>query len=177
MAIKVENTSDQQHERIVKTVKQILLSVPREHTLGIERLRLVNSINDPRLKTTRAATLPGLYHPRQGQQSAWLEVALDILQPQHQPVHKRLLNRLSFKSNLAAVIFSLVGQHYYLTLRHSKKRTQIEPLVRDYTEKNLRKWSEGQHQFRAKLFKPLQPFLEKWARTLQKRARKEKVGS
>ncbi|HEV2860159.1 MAG TPA: hypothetical protein VGX48_04065 [Pyrinomonadaceae bacterium] len=176
MAIKVENVSDQQHERIVKTVKQILLSVPREHTLGIERLRLVNSINDPRLKTARAGTLPGLYHPKQGPQSAWLEVALDILQPQNQPVHKRVLNRLSFKSNLAAVIFSLVGQHYYLTLRHSKKRTQIEPLVRDYTEKNLRKWSENQHQLRARLFKPLQPFLERWARSLQKRAKKDKAG-
>ena len=174
MAIKVENNAEQRHEKTIKLVKQVVHTVPREHTLGIERIRLVNTINDPRVKTARVSSLPGLYHPKQGPQSAWLEVALDVLQPQNQPFHKRLLNRLSFKSNLATVIFSLIGQHYYLTLRHSKKKTQLEPLVRDYTEKNLRKWSESQHQFRAKLFKPLQPVLERWARSLQRRAKKEK---
>ena len=174
MAIKVENNADQKYDKIIRDVKQVILFVPREHTLGIERVRLVSTINDPRLKNTRVGALPGLYHPKQGPHSAWLEIALDVLQPQNQPLHKKLLNRLSFKSNLATVIFSLIAQHYYLTLRHSKKKTQLEALVRDYTEKSLKKWSEGQHRFRAKIFKPLQPVLERWARSLQKRAKKER---
>ena len=178
MAIKVEDVSNLKlpkgtHLRIEK----ILESLPREHTRGIERVRLVDSITDTRLKNLQQRTnLPGLYHPRQGAQSAWIEIAVGVLLPRPKSYLKRIMPRVSFKGNLAAVLFSLVGQHYYLTLRHSKKRTQIEPLVRDYTEKNLRKWSENQHQLRARLFKPLQPFLERWARSLQKRAKKDKAG-
>jgi hypothetical protein len=82
--------------------------------------------------------------------------------------------RLSFKGNLAAVIFSLTGQHYYLTLRHSIKKGQLETAVRTYTEKQLRRWQEQQHSFRAKLFKPLQPTLERWGKALQRRAAAEK---
>jgi hypothetical protein len=82
--------------------------------------------------------------------------------------------RVSFKGNLAAVLFSLVGQHYYLTLRHSIKRGQIEPAVRAYTEKNLRLWQEKEHSLRSRLFKPIQPTLERWGKSLQKRAEAEK---
>ena len=99
---------------------------------------------------------------------------MHVLLPRSQPFFKRLLPSLSWKGNLAAVIFSLVGQHYYLTLRHSIKKSQIEPAVRAYTEKHLRAWNEREHSFRARLFKPLQPTLERWARSLQKRAAEEK---
>jgi hypothetical protein len=87
---------------------------------------------------------------------------------------KRIMPRLSFKGNLAAIVFSLIGQHYYLTLRHSIKRGQIESAVRAYTEKYLRNWHEQQHTFRSRIFKPFQPTLEKWGRSLQKRAAAEK---
>jgi hypothetical protein len=178
MAIKVEiNASAKLPKNVEARVQQILQSVPREHLHGIERLRLVDSITDPRLKTNQKTDLPGLYHPRQGTQKAWLEVAIDVLLPRQQPFLKRLLPRLSFKANLAAVIFSLVGQHYYLTLRHSVKKGQLETLVRSYTEKQLRAWNEREHSFRARLFKPLQPYLEKWGRALQKRAAAEKKKS
>jgi hypothetical protein len=87
---------------------------------------------------------------------------------------KRIMPRLSFKGNLAAIIFSLTGQHYYLTLRHSIKRGQIESAVRAYTEKHLRIWHERQHTLRSRLFKPFQPTLERWGRSLQKRAAAER---
>ncbi|MCV5090861.1 hypothetical protein OFC13_29985, partial [Escherichia coli] len=80
------------------------------------------------------------------------------------------LPRLAFKNNLAAVIFSLVGQHYYLTLRHSVRRTQIEAAARRYAEERLRAMHEQEHKLRARLFRPLQPTLERWARALQRRA-------
>ena len=76
------------------------------------------------------------------------------------------------KGNLAGLIFSLVGQHYYLTLKHSVKKTNLEPQIRQYAEKNLRAWSETQNQnsFRAKLFKPFRPVIERWAKWLNKKA-------
>jgi hypothetical protein len=43
-----------------------------------------------------------------------------------------------------------------------------------YTEKQLRLWNEKKHSLRARLFKPLQPTLERWAKGLQKRAAAEK---
>ena len=121
--------------------------------------------------------------PRPIGQGGAAALALDVfidsasvgkLLPGSKPFYKRLMPRLSFKGNLAAVMFSLIGQHYYLTLRHSVKRGQIEGSVRAYTEKYLRQWSEKQGGFRAKLFKPFQPTLERWGRSLQKKAAAEK---
>jgi hypothetical protein len=177
MPVKIEVQTSGKLPRHTQTYMEAILdSVPREHLRGLERLRLVDSIYDPRLKTTlkSGTELPGLYHPRQGKQAAWLEVAVEAILPRSKPFLKRLMPRLSFKGNLAAVIFSLVGQHYYLTLRHSIKKSQLEMAVRTYTEKQLRRWQEQQHSFRARLFKPLQPTLERWGRALQKRAAAEK---
>ena len=176
MGIKIENqASGKLPKGIFAEIERMMDSLPREHLRGVERLRLVDTINDPRLKTQQQRTdLPGLYHPRQGAQPAWLEIAVDVLLPRSKPLLKRLIPRLSFKGNLAAVIFSLVGQHYYLTLRHSIRKGQLETAVRNYTEKQLRAWHEQTHSRRARLFKPIQPTLERWGRALQKRASAEK---
>lgn len=179
VAIRIEN----QYEGALpkSTLQQIesaLESLPREHTRGIERVRLVPFISDPRIRGPLQPTeLPGLYHPRQGPKGPWLEIAIGVLMPSDKPFHKRIVPRLSFKSNLVALIFSLVGQHYHLTLRHSLKKTQLEPAVRMYTEKQLKLWNEKKHSLRARLFKPLQPTLERWAKGLQKRAAAEKKKS
>jgi hypothetical protein len=173
MTNKIENNSSRKKlpTGTMESLKKIINTLPKEHLRGIDRVRLVDSINDPRLRQANTAQLPGLYHPKQGAQPAWLEVALDVLLPKNVPIHKRLLPRLSFKANLAAVIFSLVGQHHYLTLRHSVKKGQLESSIRLYTEKHLRKWNESEHTMRARLFKPLQPTFERWARSLQRRAK------
>src|SRR5919205_390857 len=166
MINKIENISSRQKlpAGTLETLKKIINTLPKEHLRGIDRVRLVDSINDPRLRQANTTQLPGLYHPKQGAQPAWLEVALDVLLPKNAPIHKRLLPRLSFKANLAAVIFSLVGQHHYLTLRHSVKKGQLESSIRLYTEKHLKSWNEREHSFRARLFRPFQPVLERWAR-------------
>jgi hypothetical protein len=173
MALKIENNLENQKlpRRAEESITKVLALVPREHLRGLERLRLVDRIKDARLTGAQASKLPGLYHPKQGPQGAWIEVALDALIPSSSPFHKRLLPRLYFKANLAAVILSLIGQHYYLTLRHSVKKERLEPSVRAYTEKYLKKWSESEHNLRTRLFKPLQPTFERWARSLQKRAK------
>jgi hypothetical protein len=175
MIYKIENSSSRRKlpSGTEDLIRKALSTVPTEHLRGIDRVRLVDSINDPRLRNTQKdlSKLPGLYHPKQGTQPAWLEIALEVLLPQNTPVYKRLLPRLSFKANMAAVIFSLVGQHHYLTLRHSVKRGQLESSIRLYTERQLKRWNEKEHTFRARLFKPLQPTFERWARNLQRRAK------
>src|SRR5713101_8964700 len=119
MAVRVENQYDGELPRnALRNVEIALASVPREHLRGIERLRIVSVITEPRAKMAAKGTdLPGLYHPRQGNQGAWFEVAITPLASANKPFHKRIIPRLSFKGNLVAVIFSLVGQHYHLTLR------------------------------------------------------------
>ncbi len=176
MAIKIENQCERKLPKdTIVQIESVFDSLPREHTRGIERVRLVEFISEPRLKNTfETSELPGLYHPRQGPKAAWLEIAMGVLLPENKPFHKRIVPRLSFKGNLAAIVFSLVGQHYHLTLRHSLKKTQLEPAVRMYTEKQLKAWNEKKHTFRARLFKPLQPTLERWAKGLQKRAAVQK---
>jgi hypothetical protein len=179
VAIKIENQCERKLPKgTLAHVEEAFDSLPREHTRGIERIRLVEFITDPRIKGAfQTAELPGLYHPRQGPKGPWLEVAMGVLIPGNKPFHKRIVPRMSFKGNLTAILFSLVGQHYHLTLRHSLKKTQLEPAVRAYTEKQLKVWNESKHTFRARLFKPLQPTLERWAKGLQKRAAAEKKKS
>jgi len=176
MAIRIENQYEGALPKgALEQIESAFDSLPREHTRGIERIRLVPFITEPRLKGQFQATeLPGLYHPRQGPKGAWLEIAVNVLLPSDKPFHKKIIPRLSFKSNLVALVFSLVAQHYHLTLKHSMKKTQLEPAVRAYTEKQLKAWNEKKHSFRAKLFKPLQPTFERWAKSLQKRAAAEK---
>lgn len=175
MAIKIENTSTTPLPRnTIAHIEKIIETIPREHLRGIDRLRLVDTISDPRLRLQQSNQLPGLYHPRQGTQAAWIEVSTSVLLPRQRSIYKRFLPLISFKGNLASIIFSLTGQHYYLTLRHSIKKGQIEPSIRAYTEKYLKLWSENQHSFRTRIFKPLQPTFERWAKSLQRQAARER---
>lgn len=158
-----------------ENIQKVLDFLPTEHIRGLDKIKLVDFINDPRLKnldTPMKGDLPGLYHPKQGNQSAWLEVSMGALLQPTETFAKRWMAKTSFKSNVAGLIFMLVGQHYYLTLRHSVKKQNLEPQIRQYSEKNLRAWGEKQNEgsFRAKLFKPIRPVIERWAKWLNKKA-------
>lgn len=156
-------------------VRRMIDFLPTEQIAGLERVKFVDFINDPRLKnleTPMKGDLPGLYHPRQGKQAAWLEVSMGALLQPTEKFMKKWMAKTSFKSNLAGLLFSLVGQHYYLTLRHSVRKQNMEPQIRQYAEKHLRSWSELENEksFRGRFFKPFRPTLERWAKWLNKRA-------
>lgn len=156
-------------------IQKVLDFLPIEQIRGLEKIRLVDYINDPRLKNLDVpmkGDLPGLYHPRAGNQGAWVEVSMGALLQPTEGFAKKWMAKSQFKGNIAGLIFSLVGQHYYLTLRHSVKKQNLEPQIRQYTEKNLRVWSEQQNKnsVRAKIFKPFRPVLERWAKWLNKKA-------
>lgn len=178
MPIKIENNSKAKLPKgLTSLIERILGVIPREHLRGVERLRLVEAINDPRIRTRQNMKLPGLYHPKQGQLPAWFEISTNFLTGTEQPFHQRFILRLSLKSNLAAIIFSLAGQHYFTTLRHSIKRGQLEPAIHAYTEKYLKIWGHREHKLRAKLFKPFESHLERWGKSLRKSASKKRAGS
>ena len=158
-----------------ESINKVLDFLPVEQIRGIEKIKLVDYINDPRLKnldTPLKGDLPGLYHPRQGNQAPWLEMSMGALLQPTETFIKKFMAKSSFRGNLAGLLFSLVGQHYYLTLRHSVKKGGLEPQIRQFAEKNLRSWSEKQNQgsIRAKIFKPFRPALERWAKWLNKKA-------
>lgn len=160
-------------------IGKILNFLPVEHYRGVEKIKLVDFINDPRLKNSDVpikGDLPGLYHPRAGNMAPWFEIATGALLQPTEGMVKKFMAKTSFKGNLAGLIFSLVGQHYYLTQRHSVKRQSLEPQIRQYAEKNLRVWSEKQSEgsMRAKIFKPFRPMLERWAKWLNKKAAEAK---
>ena len=161
------------------SINKVLGFLPIEQIRGIEKIKLVDFINDPRLKNMDVplkGDLPGLYHPRAGNQAPWMEMSMAALLQPTEGFVKKFMAKSSFKGNLAGLIFSLVGQHYYLTQRHSVKRQSLEPQIRQYAEKNLRKWSDKQAEgsWRAKLFKPVRPYLERWAKWLNKKAAQSK---
>lgn len=173
--VKIENQSTIDLPKDTEqTIRKVLASLPIEHLRGLEKVRLVDFIKPPQVKTEVPikGDLPGLYHPRAGNLAPWFEVSMGALLQPTENFTKRWMAKSSFKGNLAGLLFSLVGQHYYLTLRHSVKRQNLEPQVRQYAEKNLKSWSEKQqvNSFRAKLFKPLRPYMERWAKWLNKKA-------
>ncbi|MFZ1700333.1 MAG: hypothetical protein WBO10_08260 [Pyrinomonadaceae bacterium] len=156
-------------------ISKVLGFLPLEQTRGVEKIKLVDYINDPRLKNMDVplkGDLPGLYHPRVQNQAPWFEMSMGALLQPTEGFVKKFMAKSSFKGNLAGLLFSLVGQHYYLTLRHSVKKSGLEPQIRQYAEKNLKAWSEKQAEgsWRAKLFKPFRPYLERWAKWLNKKA-------
>jgi hypothetical protein len=174
MPIKIENKATIKAPRTTDEVIQSAFdTVPREHLRGLNRVVLVDQIRpDARLSIPSTTELPGLYHPRLGSEQPWCEIALASLLPKDS-FFKRLAARLNFKANLAGLIFSLQAQHYYLTLSHGIKKHQYESAIRSYMEKYHGQWREKQGGWRARLFKPIQPYLDKWARKLKKRYEQE----
>ncbi len=178
--IKIENHSSIDLPKETKeNIRKAISFLPIEHLRGLEKIRLVDFIKTPQMKNTPVpikGDLPGLYHPRMGNQTAWLEVSAGaILQPTETFI-KRWMAKSAFKSNLTGILFSLVGQHYYFTLRHSVKKQNLEPQIRQYAQKNLKDWGEKQaeNSWRGRLFKPIRPYLERWAKWLNKRAAQAK---
>lgn len=178
--LKIENNSTidlpKQGE---ETINRIISFLPVEHIRGLERVKLVDFIDDPRLKDAKvkvSGDLPGIYHPKIQNKPAWMEVSVGALLQPTESFFKRYMAKTSFRSNLAGLIFSLVGQHYFLTLKHSVKKQNLEPQIRQYAEKHLRSWSERESErtIRGRLFKPLRPIMERWAKWLNKRAAKKK---
>jgi hypothetical protein len=163
----------------IENINKVLDFLPTEQIRGVEKIKLVDYINDPRLKnldTPLKGDLPGLYHPRQGNQAPWMEMSMGALLQPTETFIKKFMAKSSFKGNLAGLLFSLVGQHYYMTLRHSVKKGGLEPQIRQFAEKNLKAWSEKQNEgsVRAKIFKPFRPALERWAKWLNKKAAEAK---
>lgn len=178
--IRIENTATfSLPKNYEDTISKVLDFLPIEQVRGVERIKLVDYINDPRLKNMdipMKGDLPGLYHPRVQNSAPWFEMSMGALLQPTESFVKKFMAKSSFKGNIAGLIFSLAGQHYYLTLRHSVKKGSLEPQIRQYAEKNLRAWSEKQAEgsWRAWIFKPFRPVLERWAKWLNKKAAEAK---
>jgi hypothetical protein len=168
MAVKIENQSGIKLPRnFTSLVNSVLNIIPREHTIGLDRIIFVDEIEQPQVRSRLNGKTPGLYHPKQPAIPAFIEIACRQIVGTNQPFHKRVTLRLTFKNNLAALLISLVGQHYYTTLKHSIKRGQMEPAIRGYSERYMRLWSQREYRFRAKIFKPIEPTITKWARKMR----------
>ncbi len=174
MAIKIENqaTVKLNAVKLQKHLEEVLGVVPAEHVRGLTKLVIVDQIQEPRLDPKQRAELPGLYHPKMPGSSPWMEIALQPLLPRTS-FWKRIGARMSFKPNVTGTLLSLVGQHYHMTLAHGVKKGQYEQAVRTYVEKQFSEFNRRRGGWRAKLFRPIQPTLEKWAKKLRKKYEQE----
>jgi hypothetical protein len=172
MNVKIEIASTNGTKDLNRNVERVLEVVPQEHLRGLSKIVLVDTIMEPRLSAAQRSTLPALYHPKMGGQSAWAEVSMSVLAPKEK-FPKRLLTKLALKSNLAQVVLSLVAQHYQLTLSKGVKKTLLEPAIKSYVERHFEKWRERQGGLRVRLLKPFKPQLDKLAKRLAKRYKAE----
>lgn len=172
MNVKIEIASTNSIKNLNLNVERVLEVVPQEHLRGLSKIVLVDTIMEPRLSAAQRSTLPALYHPKMGGQSAWAEVSMNVLAPKEK-FPKRLLTKLALKSNLAQVVLSLIAQHYQLTLSKGVKKTLLEPAIKSYVERHFEKWREQQGGLRVRLLKPFKPQLDKLAKRLAKRYKAE----
>ena len=174
--MKIENKSTVKLPKKTEEIfERVFDVVPREHLRGMTRVVLVDRIiPDSRMPIPNASELPGLYHPKQGNQHPFCEISMMTLLSGEQGFFKRLAAKLNFKPNLAYLVFSLQAQHYYLTLSHGIKKHQYEGAIRSYVDQYHKVWREKQSGWRGKLFKPLQPLFERWAKKLRKKYEQEK---
>ncbi len=172
MAIKIENRTTikipAQTEQIITSALEV---IPREHMRGLNRVVLVDFISpqQQRVQIPNASELPGMYHPRVGTEQPFFEIALGVLLPTSKGVMQKVAARLNYKVNLIGLLHSLQAQHYHLTLSHGVKKNQYEKAVRGYMEKYFGIWRERNGGWRAKVFKPFKPMIEKWSKKLKKR--------
>lgn len=170
MAIKVENKSSIKlnEKKLLNHIHTVLTSVPSAHLRGIASIVLVDRIEDPNINPSLRNELPGLYHPRIAGSPIWLEIAVQTLRHDHSLI-KRLFRRMSFKSNVTTTLLSLIGQHYYLTLSHGVKRSQVEQAVAAYVDKHVTVFVNSQKSLRYRILRILRPTLEKLTRKLRNR--------
>jgi hypothetical protein len=176
MAIKIENKSTIKLPRKTEeTIQSVFDVIPQEHTRGLSKVVLVDRVvPDPRIQMpANVSELPGIYHPKMGNAQPFCEIGIGTLLA-GDGRFKRLTARLTFRPNLAYLALSLQAQHYHLTLSHGIKKHQYEGAIRSYIERYHKVWREKQAGWRAKLFKPIQPLIDKWARKWAKAERKRK---
>lgn len=183
MAIKIENKASIPVKELEEQILRATEVVPVEHWRGFSRIVVVDRIDDPRLPKEQTANLPVLYHPRMpGAASAFGEIALAVLLPADVSWWKRLMAKAQVRAMIAQSVISLAAQHYIVTLqsRMKKKGPGIEKALREYVERYFAVWRDRQTGLRAKLFRPLAPYLERWQKSAKKyyaeQARKKAAG-
>jgi hypothetical protein len=175
MAIKVENRSSLELPKVEEFVDRAVACLPAEHLRGLGRIVLVDRIEDPRLPRGGAESLPALYRPRvPGASSASGEIALPVLFPQKVNAFKRWAARSQAPARIAQAVFSLPAQHYIVTIASRKlKSKNLERNVLEYVERYFKVWRDRQTGWRARLFRPLVPYFERWQKSLQRYQREQ----
>jgi hypothetical protein len=170
MTIKVENRATVRVKELEAQVQRVVECVPIEHLRGFSRVVFVDRIEDPRLEKSLTDTLPLLYHPRMpGTTSAFGEIALAILEQRDAAWIRRLAARAQMRVQIAQCVLALLAQHYMVTVSSRKKNGGgIERAAREYVEKYFTVWRDRQGGLRAKLFRPLVPYLERWQKSARK---------
>ena len=170
MPIKIENRSSNPSLQLEEFINAAVECVPTEHIRGLGRIVLVDTIDDPRLPKEQAGKLPAIYFPKvPGSPVAYGEIALGVLMPEASFL-KRFLAKSQLKANVVQCTLLIVAQHHHLTIAGRRKgATGIERSVREYVEKFFKVWRDRQQGLRARLARPLIPYLERWQKAAQKR--------
>ncbi len=117
---------------IEKNLKRYLKTVPDEHLVGLERITVIDRIEDKKNKEAG-----GLYRERCLLQSATIEIALDT-------VYKGMPKFLYYvpfisKFILAGVLYHEIGHHYQKRLSHGIRKSEQEKFAREYEIKMLKR--------------------------------------
>ncbi len=170
--MKIENHATYKiNINLEELVHSTFAALPRNHTAGVVRVVFVNRIQDAHVPAEQREKLPILYHPKTSVSGPWFEIALEPFL-EHQGWWKRFVARRTLRANLTYALLALMGQHYHLNFTRGRKKTEYEPLIREYVRKGLAALREQDTSYRAWLMRPLIPYLDRFARWLARQQRK-----
>lgn len=170
--MKIENHATYKTKlNLEELVRTTFAAMPRNHTAGIVRVVFVDRIQERQVPAEQRDRLPILYHPKTPVSGPWFEIALGPFLEQ-KGWWKRFVARRTLRANLTYALLALMGQHYHLNFTRGRKKTEYEPLVREYVRKGLETLRENDASYRARLMRPLLPYLDRFARWLARQQRK-----
>jgi hypothetical protein len=169
--MKVENLSTYKTKiNFEELVATVIDALPKNHTSGISKVVFVDRIKDKAIAPDMREKLPILYHPKTPGTMAWLEVALGPML-EAEGFWRKFAAKRGLRTNLMQSLVALIGQHYHLNFSHGMKKNQFEPAIRSYLEKGLKSIQEKDTSFRARLMKPVIPYLERFGKWMAKQQR------
>lgn len=182
MAVKIENHSSLELPKGWEDIiNEAFDYVPREDVRGVDRVVLVDfiKVNDARIKEAKPkGDTPALFHPREQHKSPWFEISAAALLMPTENWSKKMLAKKTFRFNLTRLVFLLAGYNSQLLpaqlarQRQPPKPEQIQARAAQYGEKKFAEWQKEnvKPNWQTKLFGPLRPFVERWAKSLNEKA-------
>ncbi|MCK4830405.1 hypothetical protein KA005_82570 [bacterium] len=115
-----------------KRIKKLILVIPKEHLIGLEKIIIVDQIEDKEKRE-----VGGIYRQKYNNKPSSIELGINS-------IYKRMPRILFFfpfvaTFSLSDVLYHEIGHHYHANFTHGIKKKRQEDFVEDYSKRMMKK--------------------------------------